>query len=135
MTGTGTARVKVSRHPDTGASLDDLTVPDWQALKELCLSAATTMPGVTMQGWDVAPSANGPVLIEVNIGGDFTLPQLGNDRGMLDNQFRAYLSRHKFVPRSLPRRLSDYVSTNVRRLATAGTRRAQRVPQRAPSGE
>ena len=67
-----------------------------------------------MQGWDAAPCRQGPVLIEVNIGGDFTLPQLGNDRGLLDEQFEAYLQLHRFQPIASFRRYRQHVKANLR---------------------
>jgi hypothetical protein len=102
ITGVGTQRLYVGAHPDTGAPLRDMVIPDWEALTALCLNAASTMPGITLQGWDIAPCESGPVLVEVNVGGDFTLPQLGNATGMLDDRFRAYLDARHFRPRSLP---------------------------------
>jgi hypothetical protein len=45
-----------------------------------------------MQAWDVAPTDRGPVLIEVNIGGDFNLPQLAQAKGLMDERFRRFLA-------------------------------------------
>jgi hypothetical protein len=134
MTGTGTSRTRVDRHPDTGVSFDGFCIPQWQELKELCLGAAATMPGITMQGWDIAPCAQGPMLIEVNIGGDFTLPQLANDTGLLDEQFREYLKRHRFEPYSSTRRVRFFVAGNVRAATSALRERVKRAVRRAPAG-
>jgi hypothetical protein len=131
MTGAGTDRVRVDRHPDTGTALAGMEIPDWDALQRACLSAAATMPGVTMQGWDVAPCRQGPVLIEVDIGGDFTLPQLGNERGMLDDQFRAYLAEHHFSATPSFDRYAHHVKANVRAPIASALDRVRRMPARA----
>jgi hypothetical protein len=102
ITGVATEQVDIVEHPDSRASLVDFVIPDWAELKKLCVDAAATMPGITLQGWDVSPSERGPVLGEVNIGGDFTLPQLGNAAGMLDQRFREYLDSHHFRSASMP---------------------------------
>ena len=44
-----------------------------------------------MQAWDVALGSTGPLLVEVNIGGDYNLPQLATGTGMLDAPFLAFL--------------------------------------------
>ena len=68
-------------------------MPDWPALTALGLEAATVFPGLRMQAWDIALTDRGPVLVEVNIGGDFNLPQLAHDQGLMDERFRAFLER------------------------------------------
>jgi hypothetical protein len=70
----------------------DLSLSDWEAAVELCLTAATAFPGLRMQTWDVAPTDLGPVLIEVNIGGDFNPPQLAQAKGLMDERFRRFLA-------------------------------------------
>jgi hypothetical protein len=64
--------------------------PNWTTLTGLCLKAARAFPGLRMQAWDVAPTERGPVLVEVNIGGDFNLPQLAHATGLMDERFRAF---------------------------------------------
>ena len=123
MRGVGTEREEVSVHPDTGVSLTNAVVPDWEALKSLCLDAASTIPGITLQGWDIAPSDHGPVLVEVNVGGDFTLPQLGTGTGMLDDRFRKYLDEHSFQPMAMPPWGFHVWASARSRIATALKRR------------
>jgi glutathione synthase/RimK-type ligase-like ATP-grasp enzyme len=90
--GTGPEQREPDNHPDTGGRLQDLTIPDWPALTALALQAATAFPGLRMQAWDIAPTDRGPILVEVNIGGDFNLPQLAHRRGLMDDRFRAFLA-------------------------------------------
>ena len=131
MTGAGPQRVRVERHPDSGMPLVGMAIPDWTALQDACLSAAATMPGVTMQGWDAAPCRQGPVLVEVNVGGDFTLPQLGNDRGLLDDQFKAYLAEHDFSATLSFDRYLHHVKANVRAPIASALERVRRRPASA----
>jgi hypothetical protein len=91
--GTGADQVELERHPDTEQPLLGATLPDWAALTGLCLQAARAFPGLRMQAWDIAPTERGPVLVEVNIGGDFNLPQLAHAKGLMDERFRAFLDR------------------------------------------
>ena len=90
--GTGPEQRELENHPDTGGRLEGLTIPDWPALTALALKAAAALPGLRMQAWDIAPTDRGPVLVEVNIGGDFNLPQLAHRTGLMDDRFRTFLA-------------------------------------------
>jgi hypothetical protein len=90
--GAGADQREPESHPDTGGRLLDLTIPDWPGLTALALQAATAFPGLRMQAWDIAPTDRGPVLVEVNIGGDFNLPQLAHRTGLMDDRFRTFLA-------------------------------------------
>ena len=85
--GLGPNRRDLDMHPDTGRALKGMILPQWAAAKALCLDAAKTMPGLRLQAWDISICDSGPVLGEINAGGDYYLPQLAADRGMLDTKF------------------------------------------------
>ena len=89
--GTGADMVVNPEHPDTGRAILGLRLPQWNQLKELCQTAALTLPGVRTQGWDIAITRDGPVLLEVNFGGDLNLAQLAWGAGVLDDTYRAHL--------------------------------------------
>jgi len=91
--GTGKDLVADIAHPDTGRPLVGVTVPDWDAVIASTIRAARTLPGVRTQSWDVAITDAGPVLLEVNWGGDLNLAQLAWGRGVLDDRYRAHLCR------------------------------------------
>jgi glutathione synthase/RimK-type ligase-like ATP-grasp enzyme len=91
LQGVGPEQRALERHPDTDRPLAGLELPDWPALIELGFEAARAFPGLRMQAWDIAPTDRGPVLVEVNIGGDFNLPQLAHATGLMDDRFRAFL--------------------------------------------
>jgi hypothetical protein len=91
--GTGKDLVADVVHPDTGRPLVGVAVPDWDAVLGTAIGAAWTLPGVRTQSWDVAITDAGPVLLEVNWGGDLNLAQLAWGRGVLDDRYRAHLCR------------------------------------------
>lgn len=85
--GLGPRRREVDAHPDSGRPLKGTVLPQWSDAKALCLDAAKTMPGLRLQAWDISICDSGPVLGEVNSGGDYYLPQLAADKGMLEGKF------------------------------------------------
>ena len=88
----GPRQVEAASHPDTGAVIKGLKVPDWATAKALCLDAARHFPGCPIQGWDIAFCADGPLVLEVEgNGGHPMLTQLPLGRGWLDDRFRAHL--------------------------------------------
>lgn len=96
FTGMGLQRTPVDAHPDTGVRLVGMTLPDWQQTVQLCTQAASSLPGLKMQAWDVALTDQGPVLLEVNIIGGVRLPQLVVDRGMYHGPLLSFLNRHGY---------------------------------------
>ena len=92
--GGGESRRNIQYHPDTGKELLGFDVPDWNEACNLCLSAASVMPGLRIQGWDIALTDCGPVLLEVNVVGGVGLPQNAFSKGMLDDVLHDFLARH-----------------------------------------
>jgi hypothetical protein len=93
VSGFGPEQQVVDRHPDSGERLFDAALPDWSAAVAQCLKAAALLSGLRLQAWDVALTDRGPVLLEVNVGGDFNLPQLARGAGIMDEGFRAFVAR------------------------------------------
>lgn len=89
--GVGPDMCKIERHPTTGKSLTGITLPAWSSVRDVVLSASKVFPDLRMQAWDVAISTDGPVLVEVNVGGDYNLPQLATGQGMLTERFVEFL--------------------------------------------
>ena len=54
------------RHCDSGAAIEGVSVPYWQQAKDLCIKVTTAIPGMVHVGWDVAITADGPVIVEGN---------------------------------------------------------------------
>lgn len=53
-------------HPDTGARIGGVVVPDWGGLRTLVDRLAEAFPELRYAGWDIAMTAEGPVVIEGN---------------------------------------------------------------------
>lgn len=67
----------LNEHPNTGASLKEICIADWTRCRDLTLAAhASVFPRFAFLGWDVAPTSDGPVLVEANDGWDLVAPQL-----------------------------------------------------------
>lgn len=56
------------RHPDTGVMLKGRKIPFWVEAKALALRAHTQLGACSSLGWDVAVTAEGPLLLEANSG-------------------------------------------------------------------
>jgi hypothetical protein len=67
---------EVRSHPDTGGTLLDAQLPDWQTAVDMCLRASVHFPGLRLQNWDVALCEQGPVLMELNTEADLGIPQM-----------------------------------------------------------
>jgi len=62
-------RLEVVRHPDSDAVISDIVVPFWDEALELTQRAhRSAFPRFVFLGWDVAITAEGPLLIETNSG-------------------------------------------------------------------
>lgn len=93
--GFGIDEKSIEAHPDTGQKLVGVTLPDWDRITGHTLACATSIPGLRLQSWDVAICPQGPVMVEVNTGGDFNLPQIATNSGMLGEVFGEFLERYK----------------------------------------
>jgi hypothetical protein len=91
--GTGAGMTINEPHPDTTQPIIGTTIPEWEALQRMVMTAAAVLPGIRTQSWDVALAAQGPVLLEVNYGGDLNLAQVAHGAGVLDDRFAEHLVR------------------------------------------
>ncbi len=101
-------------HPETGHPIVGAEVAGWQDVRELTERAALMFPGVRTQSWDVALTDRGPVLLEVNWGGDLNLAQLAYGRGTLDEDYATHLRTNGYDRPRAERRLESLRSA-VRR--------------------
>ena len=92
--GMGDDYTEVANHPDTGKPLLGLQLPEWKRIVALCLSAASALPGLRLQNWDVALCETGPVILEVNTETDFGPDQLYGRRGFLSPLLTAQRESH-----------------------------------------
>jgi hypothetical protein len=94
--GAGPKLVELDAHPDTGARLLDIELPLWAEVRNCCLRGARTLPNCHVQGWDVAITEGGPVLIELEgDGGHPQMVQLAQGRGLYSGRFKAFYDRHR----------------------------------------
>ena len=91
--GAGADLVVDAPHPDTGAPIVGTTIPGWQHLTDMVRTASQVFAGIRTQSWDVALTADGPVYLELNYGGDLNLHQLAHGVGVLDETYRKHLQR------------------------------------------
>ena len=76
-------------HPVT-PGLMGLELPFWSELKDINARAAQTFAPIRYQSTDVAITQNGPVVVEINYGGGFDLPQYASGRGLFTPELRRF---------------------------------------------
>jgi hypothetical protein len=82
-------KVPTEIDPDSaaGAALVGRQLPDWQEVLDICQRGAHLFSGLYFQGWDIALSDRGPVVVEVNPGSSFILSQTASGKGFLSDEF------------------------------------------------
>ncbi len=85
--------VRVVEHPVTHAKIEGHEVPDWDRALATIRIAALVTPFNPVQGWDIAFTPTGPVIVEANARWDPDVTQLAPDRGILGTELRGYLQR------------------------------------------
>lgn len=71
---------------------EGLKIPKFREACEVVLSAARILSGIQTQSWDIALTDRGPVLLEVNFGGDLSLAQIAYGEGILSRDYCRHLS-------------------------------------------
>ena len=77
---------RLDAHPETGTELIGQTLPHWDELLTVATRAARLFTPVRYQSLDIAITDSGPVVIEINTGGGFDLPQNAAGKGMLTDE-------------------------------------------------
>jgi hypothetical protein len=88
-------------HPETSDSLVDLALPDWEELRRVNDACALLFAPVRYQSLDIALTTDGPVVVEINTGSSFELPQLASGTGFLTGEVRSFFEScgWKFRPK------------------------------------
>ncbi len=68
--------VRYGVHPVTGVKFDGFQIPFWDETVKLVLDASLVMPEMTVVGWDIAVTENGPVIVEGNSTPGFDMVQV-----------------------------------------------------------
>ena len=74
-----------------GAALIGRRLPNWDTAIDICKRGARLFAPLKFQGWDIAFTDSGPVVVEVNPGSSFILSQLASGKGFLTDEFHAFL--------------------------------------------
>lgn len=85
----GPGLVHHEAHPESGAELIGTRLPHWEALREVNERVAKLHSPLRYQSTDMAITEDGPVVIEVNAGSSFTLPQYASGKGLMTPKVRA----------------------------------------------
>ncbi len=87
---------EVKFHDDHPAApgLKALKLPHWDKLLEINARAAQIFAPIRYQSTDIAITEAGPVIVELNYGGGFDLPQYASGRGLLTPRTRAFFEQH-----------------------------------------
>jgi len=65
----------IDSHPDTGVKFAGRQAPQWDEIVGLALSTHARAPRLAVLAFDIAPTAQGPLLVEVNTRGDLAMVQ------------------------------------------------------------
>lgn len=91
ITGNGSDQQEVTSDSPAGRFLG-WTIPDWTATKALACKAMQALPTMRLVGWDIAVTANGPVILEANTLPDLNLIQLAERQGFDTPEFQALVA-------------------------------------------
>ncbi len=84
----------IEQHPSTGTSFEGLVFPEWDSMREVVMRGAAAVPSCHFQGWDVALTDRGPVLVELEgDGGDPIMEQLCFDSGLLQGRYLNFATK------------------------------------------
>ncbi|NNF03162.1 MAG: hypothetical protein HKN17_01745 [Rhodothermales bacterium] len=83
----GTIMNDHASHPDSGSRISGFRLPDWKSAVDLVMRAHATLNDLPFVGWDVALTADGPVLIEGNQGFGSESPQLAHLKPLGNTDF------------------------------------------------
>lgn len=102
-------RVQVDRHPDTGAQITGVLVPEWGVVRDLAIQLMDAFPELDHVGWDLAVSDRGPRVVE----GNANMPAVSvfqfHGPFLHDPRLRDYYASKGLLP--APRRTVDSGST------------------------
>ncbi|WP_224815089.1 sugar-transfer associated ATP-grasp domain-containing protein [Hasllibacter sp. MH4015] len=79
---------------DVNAGLMGMTLPHWDKLREMNERAARIFEPIKFQSTDIAITQDGPVVVELNYGSGFGLPQNASGRGLLNPVVRGFFEQN-----------------------------------------
>jgi len=88
--GKGVNLEEIIKHPETGENLVGQVLPDWQEVIQVNKFCAQLFAPLRYQSLDIALSSEGPIVVEVNTGCSFELPQFASGKGFLTDDVRNF---------------------------------------------
>lgn len=86
VTGSGCDLQELTHHPDSGEEMIGFELPRWREVLDLNSACAALFAELRFNSLDVAITEDGPIVIEVNVGSAFNLPQLASGQGFLTEE-------------------------------------------------
>ncbi len=93
--GWGPDEGEIERHPDTKEMIKGVLLPEWDKFKALCQDCAKAFAGMQLQAWDITITPEGPVMLEINGAGDFSIPQRATAQGLMTGRLREFYKRYE----------------------------------------
>lgn len=94
-------------HPVSGVVFDGYPLPYWEEVRRMVCDASRIEPRITVIGWDVALTPDGPVLVEGNRRPGFDIIQVACGRGRRDIVDRVLSDRKRRLKAEAGRRDGD----------------------------
>jgi hypothetical protein len=116
----------VTVHPDTGVTFSGRALPDWERVQSIVIAGASALPKLRSVGWDVALTAEGPLVIEANADWNPLVAQT-HGRGWLTDTVLAELEACGVAPPFASPRLRTAARRLKRRAGASAVARAARL--------
>jgi hypothetical protein len=84
----------VEEHPNTSARIRGRPVPQWNEACRLAERAHLAFDDRTIVGWDIAPTEDGPIIVEGNGSPDLDIIQRTTRSGLADSRLCQLLTHH-----------------------------------------
>lgn len=81
-------------HPETGEPLIGFQIPFYKEALELNRTCALSYAPVRYQSLDIALTPEGPLVIEINSGASFVLPQTATGEGLLNEEMTEFFEKY-----------------------------------------
>jgi hypothetical protein len=103
------------KHPKTGANFEGLAFPEWSKMRDIVMRGAAAVPSCHFQGWDVALTDQGPVLVELEgDGGDPIMEQLCFDSGLLQGRYLEFATKAMGMRKERKRQAKERMHARLR---------------------
>lgn len=116
ITGNALDQRDVEFHPDTGTRIMGFEIPDWHESRDMVLEAAKALDELPLIGWDIAPTADGGVILEASDRPDFMPVQRAERRGILESSLLEVQAWAKDVRRQIKKITAERSQTLKRKV-------------------